>query len=81
MIGHILADRRRALGISQKALAEALGVSPTYLCDMELGRRAFPASRVEALPEGIRAAVAQALIDAQRDEIARLARFVEGDAA
>lgn len=76
-IGPIIARRRAELGVSQKSVAEALGISATYLCDMELGRRPFPANRVGSLPPEIRQVVAEAIINARNEEIADLRRFVE----
>lgn len=37
---------REVFGVSQAALAESLGVSPSVICDYESGRRRSPGSRV-----------------------------------
>ena len=37
--GRALVSRRRAKGISQRALARAAGISAAFLCDLEHGRR------------------------------------------
>lgn len=41
-----LADRRVALGLTQRQLGERLGVSTTYVKQMELGRRLDPKGRL-----------------------------------
>ncbi|MFB0919224.1 MAG: helix-turn-helix transcriptional regulator [Clostridiaceae bacterium] len=37
-IGEVIKTKRKALGISQKKLAEMAGISNTYLSDIEVGR-------------------------------------------
>ncbi len=37
-IGEVIKSKRKALGISQKKLAELAGISNTYLSDIEVGR-------------------------------------------
>jgi transcriptional regulator with XRE-family HTH domain len=64
-IGTILADARKEAGLQQKALAETLGISQSYLCDLEANRRVFPMERVEQLPLTIRSKVAAALLESQ----------------
>lgn len=38
-IGKTLQSRRRRLGLSQRSLARHLGVSPSYYCLLEQGKR------------------------------------------
>lgn len=40
---------RESRGVSQKAMAEALGITPQYLCDLEHGRRLGSVEVVERL--------------------------------
>lgn len=40
--GHALRELRRRRGITQKMLAEAIGVSPAYLSALEHGKRGVP---------------------------------------
>lgn len=67
-IGTALADARKAAGISQRALAGQLRISPSYLCDLEMGKRSFPLARVKDLPESIRRDVANAML-AEHDAV------------
>lgn len=39
LVGAEMRRRRRAHGWTLRAVARALGLSPTYVCDLELGRR------------------------------------------
>jgi transcriptional regulator with XRE-family HTH domain len=45
VIGRVVAARRKRLGLSQEALAEATGLHPTYISLMERGLRC-PSTRV-----------------------------------
>lgn len=75
-IGSILADARKAAGHSQKDVAEMLGISAQYLCDMELNRRPFPIARVKDLPPEIRSKVASAMLSARIAEANQLKAFI-----
>jgi DNA-binding XRE family transcriptional regulator len=61
-LGTILTTARHKAGLSQRDVAEAMGISPQYLCDLELNRRPFPVSRVKDLPNAVRPKVAAALM-------------------
>ena len=53
VIGRVVASRRKRLGLSQEALAEATGLHPTYISLVERGLRC-PSTRVLiALAEGL----------------------------
>jgi transcriptional regulator with XRE-family HTH domain len=39
-VGRVIREAREARGTAGRALARAVGVSPSYLCDVEHGRRA-----------------------------------------
>ena len=62
---------RLQAGISQATLARQLGISPGYLCDVELGRRTLPQSYCRKLPNEVRLSVvaaAVATLERQIDE-------------
>ena len=61
-IGTILAVARKEAGLPQKDVADALGISQSYLSDIEANRRSFPRTRVKDLPQAVRGQVASALI-------------------
>lgn len=42
-MGHDLRAIREHAGMSMREVARALGFSPSYLCDLEIGRRAWNA--------------------------------------
>jgi transcriptional regulator with XRE-family HTH domain len=48
MSADMLRDLREEVGMSQKDLAGALGMTASYLCDIENGRRDLTLSRWEA---------------------------------
>lgn len=53
IIGRIVAARRKRLGLSQEALAEATGLHPTYIGLIERGLRCPSARVVLAIGEGL----------------------------
>ncbi len=57
--GHAMRERRKKAGLSLRTLAERMGLSAPYLCDLELGRRAWSeqlaARFVAALTANVRA--------------------------
>lgn len=71
-VADILVSARRAAGLSQKDVAEALGISPTFLSDIERGRRAFGEKHLPALPSAMRGPVADALLAEHTKAIARI---------
>lgn len=54
---------RQKSGMSLKQVADALGVAPTFVHAMEFGRRPIPFRRIALLPEPIRKAVVDAVIE------------------
>jgi len=58
---HILAERRRELGVSQRALDDALGVADGYVGKLEVGMRNLGPMSMQALLEalGVRILVAE----------------------
>ncbi len=67
-----LRDARRKAGLTQRDLAETLGLSPQFMNDVELGRRELPERHYPALPGPIRHAVVAAAIAELVDKIERL---------
>jgi transcriptional regulator with XRE-family HTH domain len=76
-----LREARLAAGLQQKDVAAALGISPSYLTDIELGRRQFPPERLASLPEPIKHAVAEALIAERQGEIDKIQEATREGAA
>jgi len=84
LLSIIMARRRYALcGETLKKARESLGLSRQQICDMvdmdrmtyaaaEQGRRGFPIARLHMLPRQIALAVAEALVEQLRRELACL---------
>lgn len=53
VIGRVVAARRKRLGLSQEALAEATGLHPTYIGLIERGLRCPSARVLLSLGEGL----------------------------
>ena len=47
-LGHEMRVARLRKGLSLRDCAQQMGITPSYLCDLELGRRRWPAERLEA---------------------------------
>ena len=77
-IGAALADARKAVGVQQKQLAKMLGISTSYLCDLEQSRRTLSVARLEVLPPEIRQKVASAMLVSRWAEIEKLRRWADG---
>lgn len=71
-IGTVLASARKAAGLQQKQLANELGISATYLCDIELGRKPLRVRHLELLPSNIRKPVAKAMLENRQTETRRI---------
>ena len=78
-LGESLLLARRRAGLSQGALAKAIGVSAAFLSMIEHNQKPFPPDRLAGLPPTIREAVTEAMviqletgITRAEDEIARL---------
>ena len=61
--GRALRARRKALGMSQEALAEASRLSSSYVSQLERGRRSPTLHVLEALARGLGATVADLVED------------------
>ncbi len=67
VIGRVVATRRKRLGLSQEALAEATGLHPTYISLVERGLRC-PSTRVLiALAEGLGARPSNLMASIERE--------------
>ena len=67
VIGRVVATRRRRLGLTQEALAEATGLHPTYISLVERGLRC-PSTRVLiALAEGLGAKPSNLMVSIERE--------------
>lgn len=67
VIGRIVAARRKRLGLTQEALAEATGLHPTYISLVERGLRC-PSTRVLiALADGLNARPANLMASIERE--------------
>jgi transcriptional regulator with XRE-family HTH domain len=86
-LGHALMEARIAHGLTQAQLADRIGISQTFLSDIERGVRELPPARRALLPPPIRSAVLAAErsrllarlaeIDRERAELGRAAAHVE----
>lgn len=66
----MLARKRAKLG--QSVIAIAWGVSTAYVSSIETGKRRFPAGRISELPDDIRRAVTDSLIEGHERSIEEL---------
>lgn len=69
-IGRVLAARRKRLGLSQEALAEAAGLHPTYISLLERGLRCPSAAVLLKLGVGLQTKSSSLLAGVER-ELAR----------
>ncbi len=74
-IGDALRKARLAANLRQKDLAKLLAIAPSFLSDIEKGRRPLPEERYASLPAPIRDAVIDAAKGEIRDRIAWLDRI------
>ena len=71
-VSEALVAARQSAGLSQKEVAEALGISQSFLSDIEKGRRIFGERHVAALPASMRRIVADAMVAEHKESIARI---------
>ena len=62
--GEYISEKRRGKGLTLRGLAQSVGISTTYLCDIEKGRRLPPGTE---LCEGLASALG--LSGAERDRL------------
>lgn len=70
-----LREARIAAGLSQADVAKLLGIAPSYLSDIEHGRRQFLDKYLELLPEPIRGPVAKAMLPEARLRVSYIEKF------
>jgi transcriptional regulator with XRE-family HTH domain len=75
-LGEALAVERRALGFLQSDVAQAMGISVTYLSDIEQGRRKFPTARLGKLPLPLRASLGRRIIADYKSEISNVRKII-----
>jgi transcriptional regulator with XRE-family HTH domain len=68
---------RQQAGLSQRQLAEVLGLSPAFINDIEHGRRELGERHYEKLPQPIRAAVMKAVVTDLQERTARARRLIK----
>lgn len=71
-IGSTLRASRIAAGFTQREIAELLGVSHTYISDIEAGRRTLGEKHLAALPDTVRKPIAEVMMAEHRQAIERL---------
>ena len=71
-ITEALIEARKAAKLTQRQLAEQMGIGQPNLADIERGRRPLPRERIAKLPKEIRRQVIDAAIDELRHQIAEL---------
>lgn len=67
-VGEALMLARRRSGLLQADLSGMLGVSKAFISKVERGRSPLPAKHLATLPEDIRRAVANAMLEAHETE-------------
>lgn len=70
--GEVLRHERERAGMSQSALAETLGLTQTYISDIESNRRRLGVKYVGLLPADMRVAVRDSIIAELEAEIAAI---------
>jgi len=75
-IGPILREARIAAGMTQKALADALGIVPQYLVQIENGKRPLAYRMIAKLPNEVRGSAVSAAIEERRQTIGELRRQI-----
>ncbi len=63
---------REATGLSLRELARQMGISATFLSDVERDRAALPLTRYEQLPDAIRGPVIDAALAELQDQADKL---------
>jgi DNA-binding XRE family transcriptional regulator len=61
-VAEVLVEARKAAGLTQRQLAELIGVTQATLANIELGKRPLPRERMAKLPPAIRRKVIDAVI-------------------
>jgi transcriptional regulator with XRE-family HTH domain len=73
-----LIEARKKAALSQRQVADALGISYQFMNDIERGRRPLGEQHYEKLPEAIRTAVIKAAKAELRERLRKLDRIGKG---
>lgn len=71
-IAEALRSARIAAGMTQRQIADALGVSAAFICEVELGRRGLGERHLAALPGAVAGPVAKAMLAEHHMAIQRI---------
>jgi len=71
-VADALRKSRVSAGLTQRQVAEMLGVTPQFMSDIEQGRRALGEKYLHKLPDAIRASVISAMVNEHKSAIARI---------
>jgi transcriptional regulator with XRE-family HTH domain len=71
-ITEALVEARKVAGLTQRQLAEHLGVTQATVANIERGKRPLPRERIAGLPRVIRNRVIDAALEVHRAAIAEL---------
>jgi len=71
-VADALRNSRVSAGLTQRQVAEMLGVTPQFMSDIEQGRRALGEKYLAKLPPGMRKRVASAMMDEHQNAISRI---------
>jgi transcriptional regulator with XRE-family HTH domain len=74
-ITEALIEARKQAGLTQRELAEYLGVAQATVANIERGKRPLPRERIAGLPKEIRRRVIDAALDEHRAAVAELKRL------
>lgn len=76
-----LRDARTAAGLTQRQVADMLGVTPQFISDIEQDRRALGEKYLPSLPPNVRIKVALAMMSEHQEAIARINSIPDPEAA
>jgi transcriptional regulator with XRE-family HTH domain len=71
-VADALRNSRVSAGLTQRQVAEMLGVTPQFMSDIEQGRRALGEKYLSKLPDGMRRIVATAMVSEHETAISRI---------
>ncbi len=71
-----LRHERRLAGITQAAMAAQLGMSASFLCQIERGNAQLPEAFLPRLPDAVRPAVVRAVLRELEDRTVKLRQLL-----
>jgi transcriptional regulator with XRE-family HTH domain len=71
-VADALRNSRISAGLTQRQVAEMLGVTPQFMSDIEQGRRALGEKYLSMLPDDMRRIVARAMVSEHETAISRI---------